>query len=160
MSFTSEILRPDRCLSYGTIYVRLGQGFFTQINHIAAWLTHRNINRCGIQFICIKTSLCYLFVHQISFLFLKYNAFSSILKRPPTQQKSTCCDTPPVLRCYACYASASASSRLPPGWQFKRKIGFLLKRCAASIFDQFNQNKAYIEEILLLYRLVIHTTLN
>ena len=145
---------------YLNLSCRLGQGFFSQINHIAAWLTHRNINRCGIQFICIKTSLCYLIVYEISFLFLKYNAFSSILKRPPTQQKSACCDTLPVLRCYACYASASASSHLPPGRQFKRKIGFLLKRCAASIFDQFNQNKAYFEETLLLYRLVIHTTLN
>ena len=70
-----------------------------------------------MQFICIKTLLCYLFVHQLSFLFLKYNAFSSILKRPPTQQKSACCDTPPVLRCYVVTLARAPHRVYHPGEQ-------------------------------------------
>ena len=49
-----------------------------------------------------KTSLYCLFIRKFSFLLLKYNAFSSIYKRPTTQQKTACGDTLPVavLRCY------------------------------------------------------------
>ena len=78
-----------KCILHEAVYRRLGH-IAAQINHIAAQLT----------LICLKTSLCCLFICQISFLFLKYNVFSSISKRPTTQQRSACGDTLPVLSYY------------------------------------------------------------